>query len=36
MSEQVKVQGGEKVLGLRKNDITFTLGNGFKPKVQHY
>ena len=30
------VQGGEKVLGLRKNDSTFTPGNGFKSNVQHY
>ena len=35
-SNSIKIQGREKVLRLRKNDKTFTPGNGFKPNVQHY
>ena len=33
---ELYIQGASKVLGLRKNYITFTPGNGFKPNFQHH
>ena len=35
-SAEPHIQGASKVLGLTKNEITFTPGNRFKPIFQHY